>query len=77
LQDKTSLEYAFLNRLTLSIIVTNVFAIFIIVVMLSIFIRKTIYPVKEITNKIKNFDTNRKNKEQGEEITYYNKNDEI
>ncbi|MDR2411532.1 MAG: hypothetical protein LBD88_02950 [Candidatus Peribacteria bacterium] len=77
MQDKTSLEYAFLNRLTLSIIVTNVFAIFIIVVMLSIFIRKTIYPVKEITNKIKNFDTNRKNKEQGEEITYYNKNDEI
>jgi uncharacterized protein HemY len=77
LQDKTSLEYAFLNRLTLSVIITNIFAIFIIVLMLSIFIRKTIYPVKEITDKIKNFDTNRKNKEQREEITYYNKNDEI
>jgi hypothetical protein len=45
--------------------------------MLSIFIRKTIYPVKEITDKIKNFDTNKKNKEQREELTYYNKNDEI
>jgi hypothetical protein len=45
--------------------------------MLSIFIRKTIYPVKEITDKIRNFDTDKKKKEQREEITYYNENDEI
>jgi cell division protein FtsL len=58
-------------------IITNLVVILLITITLSIFIRKTIYPVNEITNKIKNFNSSKKAKYDIEEISYYNKKDEI
>jgi hypothetical protein len=77
LQDASSPEYTFFSRLISSIIITNLIAILIITIALSIFIRKTIYPVNEITNKIKNFNSSKKAQYDIEEMSYYNKKDEI
>lgn len=77
LQDKNSPEYVFFNRLILSIVVTNIIAILFIITFLSFFIRKIIYPINEITRKIKNFSLNKKWKQEIEEIKYYNNKDEI
>ena len=77
LSDKSSPEAKFLNRLTRSIIITNIIAIWIIIIFLVYFIRKTIYPINDITNQIKEFESGKKNPHQSKEILYYNENDEI
>ncbi|MCP4523892.1 MAG: HAMP domain-containing histidine kinase [Candidatus Gracilibacteria bacterium] len=73
LQDKNSPEYGFLNKLTYSIIITNIFSIIVIIFFMLIFTRKTISPIKKATQNIQN-------SEPGKEyrvIQYHNKNDEI
>ena len=52
-KDKTTPEYKFFHRLTKSIIITNLVALFILLIILGIFIRKTIMPIKQATQKIK------------------------
>ncbi len=72
-RDKDSLEYNFLNKLLLSIIFTNVIAIIFIAIWIWFFIRRTIFPIKNITRIIKNLDLNKK---KNPEIIY-TKKDEI
>lgn len=72
LQDKETPEYRFLNRLTTSIIITNLVALLILVILISIFVWRTILPIKEITNKI------RKLKPWStDSILHYKKRDEV
>lgn len=73
IKDKNSPEYIYLNKLLMSIIITNVVAIFFIVIWIWFFVRRTIYPVKNITRIIKNLDLNKKS---NPEIVY-TKKDEI
>lgn len=73
IKDKNSPEYRFINKLTVSIIFTNLFAITIIVIWMLIFIKRTILPIKNATDRIKKTETWWDFKE----IQYYNKNDEI
>lgn len=73
IKDKNSPEYRFINNLTISIILTNVFAISVIVLAVMVFIRKTISPIQNVTESIKQ---SRPWKD-FHEIDYYNKNDEI
>lgn len=77
LSNKDSPEYTFLNRLLLSIAFINVFAIVIMIIILTFFIKKTINPIKEITSEIKNFEISEKTWKQTKELEYYNKKDEI
>lgn len=77
MRDKTSPEYRFINKLRLSIIITNIISITISIIFLIIFIRKTIYPIKNITQNIKNIQAQKKYWKQFEEIIYYNKKDEV
>ncbi len=72
LKDKTSPEYKFVKRLYSSIILTNLLIIFLIILGILIFTRKTIRPIKQVTEKIKKlrpWDSFKKIK--------YNKKDEI
>ncbi len=73
LKDKTSPEYRFINRLTVSIIITNILAIGIILVLTLVVTRRTLQPIKEATSDIKNSNPWKNYKK----ITYYNKKDEI
>lgn len=75
--DKNSPEYRFINKLTISIIVINIISITISIIILVIFIRKTIYPIKDITLKIKEIQAQKKSWKYAEEIVYYNKKDEV
>lgn len=59
-KDKNSPEYNFLNKLLWSIIVVNILAILFIIIWIWIFIKKTILPIKNITQLIKNLDLNKK-----------------
>nr|MDD3719805.1 HAMP domain-containing sensor histidine kinase [Candidatus Gracilibacteria bacterium] len=59
-KDKNSPEYNFLNKLLGSIIVVNILAILFIIIGIGIFIKKTILPIKNITQLIKNLDLNKK-----------------
>lgn len=77
MRDKASPEYRFINKLRLSIIITNIISITISIIFLIIFIRKTIYPIKNITQNIKNIQAQKKYWKQFEEIIYYNKKDEV
>ncbi len=79
LKDKNSPEAKFINKLTISIIITNIVAIWFIVILLSIFIRHTIYPVKLVTQRIKSLDTDKNliDYKSIKDISYYNKKDEI
>lgn len=72
-KDKNSPEYNFLNSLLQSIIVTNLIAIFIIIIWIWLFVRKTIYPIKNITRIIKTLDLNKKSNPE----LVYSKQDEI
>lgn len=79
LRNKDSLEYRFVTKMAYSILFTNILSIAIIVFSLLIFIRKTIYPIKEATNNIKtaisswNIVWDNTNIQ----INYHNKKDEI
>ena len=53
LRNKNSLEYKFINKMAVSILITNILSIAIIIFALLIFIRKTILPIKEVTENIK------------------------
>lgn len=77
MRDKTTPEYRFINKLTLSIIVINIISITISIILLIIFIRKTIYPIKNITQNIKDIQAQKKYWKQFKEIIYYNKKDEV
>ncbi len=72
-KEKDSPEYNFLQKLLWSIIVTNILAILLIVIFIWIFIRKTIYPIKDITRIIKNLDFNKKTNPE----LIYTKKDEV
>ena len=53
IKDKNTPEYRFFYRLTNSILITNLVALFILLIILGIFVRKTIMPIKQATQKIK------------------------
>lgn len=73
IKDKNSPEYRFINNLTISIILTNIFAISVIILAMIVFVKKTISPIQYVTESI------RLSKPWSDfnEIEYYNKNDEI
>ena len=75
--DKNSPEYRFINKLSISILITNIISISISIILLIIFIRKTIYPIKDITQKIKEIQNKKSSSKQTEELVYYNKKDEV
>lgn len=58
LKNKNSLEYNFLNRLVYSIIITNIIAIFMIILALLFFTKRTIWPINKITQEIKKSNEN-------------------
>jgi len=53
LKNKESPESKFLQRLTLSILITNAIALIVLIIIIAIFVRKTILPIKQVTWKIK------------------------
>ncbi len=73
LKNKDTPEYQFLQRLTSSILITNILALSIIVVSLLIFIKNTISPIKIATSDIKKMNPSKKYTA----IEYHNKKDEI
>lgn len=77
IEDKNSPEYWFINKLSISILITNIISITISIILLIIFIRNTIYPIKDITQKIKEIQNKKSNSKQTEELVYYNKKDEV
>lgn len=79
LKDKNSAESKFISKLSLSIIITNIISIWFIIILLIIFIKYTIYPIKAVTASIKEFYSQKNgiNLKQKEDIQYYNKKDEI
>ena len=72
IKDKSSPEYKFLNRLTSSILFTNLMALIVVFIIVWIFIRKTVTPIKEVTDKIKNLKPWK-----ADSILIYKKKDEI
>ncbi|NCO32176.1 hypothetical protein GW891_05455 [bacterium] len=60
MKDKSTPEYRFVNKLMLSILITNIISITISIILLIVFIRKTIYPIKNITQNIKNIQAQKK-----------------
>ncbi len=79
LRDKDSLEYKFVNKMAISILLTNIVSISIIIFWLLIFIRITILPIKEATENIKNAVDSKDIiwNDNTTEIEYHNKKDEI
>lgn len=79
LRDNNSLESKFVRKMALSMIITNILAIWIIIFALLIFIRKTILPIKEVTASIKNAVSSKEIiwKDKKIELEYHNKKDEI
>jgi len=73
IRNKNSPEYRFINKLTVSIMFTNLFAIIVIVIWMLVFVKRTILPIKNATDSIKKTKT----WDDFNEIEYYNKNDEI
>jgi len=73
IKDVNSPEYKFLNRLLISIIITNLIAILSIIICIAIFTKWTVWPIKNITRIIKNLDFTKKT---NPEIVY-TKQDEI
>lgn len=72
LKNKNSPEYNFLTKLTWSIVIINILSIVWIVIIIFLFTKKTILPIKEVTNQIKNLNFWKANQE-----ISYNKKDEI
>ncbi len=72
IKDESSPEYHFISRLTKWILVTNLLTIIILSILIWYFIKKTIYPIKEVTRKIKKLKPWKVNS-----IIEYNKKDEI
>lgn len=79
LRDKNSLEYKFINKMAISILITNIISISIIIFCLLIFIRITILPIKEVTENIKEAIESKDIiwNDSTTEIKYHNKKDEI
>jgi len=75
--DKESPEYRFVNKLSLSILIINIISITFSIILLIIFIRKIIYPIKDITQKIREIQNKKTSSKQTEELVYYNKKDEV
>jgi len=73
LKDKESPEYKFITDLTKWILLSNIFAIILIILLILVFSKKTISPIKEVTDQIKKL----KPWNDDYEINYYNKKDEI
>jgi len=67
-----SLEYKFISRLTKSILITNIIILLILSVIIAYFIRRIIFPIKEVTKKIKKLKPWKEN-----QIIKYDKKDEI
>ncbi len=72
-KDINSPEYNFLNSLLRSIIIVNLIALFLIIILIWIFVRRTINPIKNITRIIKDLDLNKKSNPE----LVYTKHDEI
>ncbi|NUJ97872.1 HAMP domain-containing histidine kinase [Candidatus Gracilibacteria bacterium] len=72
LKNKNSPEYNFLTKLTWSIVIINILSIVWIIIIIFLFTKKTILPIKEVTNQIKNLNFGKANQE-----ISYNKKDEI
>jgi len=79
LRNKDSLEYQFVNKMAISLLITNILSIIFIAIWLMIFIKKTIYPIKDATESIKNAISSKDIiwDDNSIEIKYYNKKDEI
>lgn len=73
LKDTNSPEHRFINKLSVSIIITNIISIIFLIFVVLLFTRKIIFPIKDVTKKIKNF----KEFKNYEELHYHNKKDEI
>jgi signal transduction histidine kinase len=72
LKNKSSPEYNFLTKLTWSISIINLLSIIGIIIVIFFFTKKTISPIKQVTDQIKNLDFLKPNQE-----ISYNKKDEI
>lgn len=66
-------EYNFIQRLYKSILLTNIFAIWIIIISMLIFIKKIIFPINQASDDIRKL----KIWQDFKEIKYHNKKDEI
>ena len=79
LRDKNSLEYEFVNKMIISMLIVNVLSIWIIIFALLIFIRRTILPIKQVTESIKDAVTAKDIiwNDDKIELKYHNKKDEI
>ena len=73
IQNEWTPEYNFVNKLTKSIIITNIITIGIIILSLLIFISKTILPIRQVSEDIRKLEIWKDFKE----IKYYNKKDEV
>ncbi len=73
IKDKNSPEYKFINKLTKSVITTNIIAIFLIVFVLLLFTKITFLPIVKATTQIRKL----KPWKNDIEIEYHNKKDEI
>jgi len=71
-KDPNSLEYKFITRLSKSIIITNLIILLLLTIVIWYFIKKTIFPIKEVTKKIKKLKPGKEDK-----IIKYEKKDEI
>lgn len=72
LKDTKTPEYNFLQKLIWTIAIINLFALLIVIILIYIFTRKTIFPIKDVTRQIQSFDFNKSNK-----AIEYDKKDEI
>lgn len=72
LKDVKTPEYSFISRLTKWILITNIVTIIILSIIIWYFIKKTIFPIKEVTRKIKKLKPWKENS-----IIEYDKKDEI
>ena len=72
IKDKSTAEYRFIHRLTISVLVTNLIAILILILIIWIFIKNTIMPIKQVTEKIRKLKPWKEN-----QIIEYKRKDEI
>lgn len=78
IKNENSPEYRFINKFIFSILITNFISIFLIIIFLWLFVRKTVSPINIATEKIKNLDIKSSNfSENVETIEYKNTKDEI
>ncbi len=72
IKDKNSPEYHFLTNITKAILITNLIVLFILSIFILYFLKRTIWPIKLVANKIKKLKPWTQN-----DIVNYNKKDEI